>query len=206
MITNHILANELSKDHSYEARQTAVTNSPDAYRYFIYGNNLFNSRDYPTARNWYQRALAERNSSGAERYIDRYQSVRRDNSVPEATILTGVANIYPDAGILDQAEDHYRKALALEPEKPRWMNNLAYFLIANNRNIIEGLELADKALEMDPVNYIYLDTKGWGLFKQAKLGEAVEILEKAWNMRPVYNHELYIHLEEAKKSVRTAKT
>ena len=84
------------------------------------------------------------------------------------------------------------------------MNNLAYFLIDKDRNINEGLELVDKALKLNPDNYNYLDTKGWGLYKQGKYKEALEILQKSWDLRrekAVYNHEAFLHLEAAKKAV-----
>jgi hypothetical protein len=46
-----------------------------------------------------------------------------------------------------------------------------------------------------------LDTKGWGLYKQKKYKEALELLEKSWDLKPYYDHELYLHLEAAKKAV-----
>ena len=85
------------------------------------------------------------------------------------------------------------------------MNNLAWFLIDNDRNINEGLDLIDNALKLEPDNYIYLDTKGWGLFKQGKYQEALEFLDKSWALKPVYNHEVYLHLEAVKKAVASLK-
>ena len=81
------------------------------------------------------------------------------------------------------------------------MNNLAWLLIDKDRDVNKGLELADKALEMDPVNYSYLDTKGWGLYKQGKYKEALEILERSWELKPVYDHELFLHLEEVRNAI-----
>jgi hypothetical protein len=40
-----------------------------------------------------------------------------------------------------------------------------------------------------------------GLYKQGKDKEALELFEKRLELRPVYNHELYLHLEAAKKAV-----
>ena len=102
----------------------------------------------------------------------------------------------------------YRKALSVEPENPVKMNNLAYFLIDKDRNIKEGLELADKALGINPDNYVVLDSKGWGLYKQGKYQEALEILQKSWDIRrekAIYNHEAFLHLEAAKKAVANQK-
>ena len=79
------------------------------------------------------------------------------------------------------------------------LNYLAYFLIDKDRNINEGLELVDKALELSPDDYNYLNTKGWGFYKQGKNKEALELLEKAWKLKPIYNHDIYLHLEEVKK-------
>ena len=45
------------------------------------------------------------------------------------------------------------------------------------------MELVDKALELSPDNYNYLDTKGWGLYKQGKYQEAFDILQKSWDLR-----------------------
>jgi tetratricopeptide (TPR) repeat protein len=141
----------------------------------------------------------------ANSYIDKYISVRKENSIPEANILTYVAGIYSEAGILDKAEEFYRKAVLLEPENHVRMNNLAWFLIDNDLNINEGLELVDKAIKLNPDNYLYLDTKGWGLYKKGIYKEALEIIEKSWTLKPIYNHGIYLHLEEAKKAVSNQK-
>ena len=140
----------------------------------------------------------------AKRYIEKFKTIQGKNSVPEAGIMTDLANIYLEAGILDNAEDFYRQALSVEPENDVWINNLAYFLIDKDRNIKEGLEINDKALALNPENYNYLHTKGWGLYKQGEYQQALEILQKSWNIRrkqAVYDHEAYLHLEAAKKAV-----
>jgi tetratricopeptide (TPR) repeat protein len=59
----------------------------------------------------------------------------------------------------------------------------------------------DKALELSPYNYLYLDTKGWGLYKQGKYQEALAFLQKSWDLKPIYDHDVNLHLEAAKKAV-----
>ncbi|HUX58971.1 MAG TPA: hypothetical protein VMV77_18510 [Bacteroidales bacterium] len=63
------------------------------------------------------------------------------------------------------------------------------------------MDLIDKALVLSPDNYNYLHTKGWGLYKQGKYEEALAMLEKSWNLKPIYDHDIYLHLEEAKKAI-----
>jgi len=137
-------------------------------------------------------------------YIKKYIYLLKDLQITEATIDVNLANIYSQAGILDKAEGYYRQALSLEPENPNWMNVLAYFLIDKDLNINEGLELIDKALIKSPDKYNFLHAKGWGLYKQGKYQEALELLQKSWDLRmknAIYLHEAYLHLEAAKKAV-----
>jgi len=65
-----------------------------------------------------------------------------------------------------------------------------------------------------------MGTKGWGLFKEGKVREAVEILQKSWDIHripifynggarrssmdpqtPPYHHEIFLHLKEAKRAL-----
>jgi tetratricopeptide (TPR) repeat protein len=83
------------------------------------------------------------------------------------------------------------------------INSLAWFLIDKDRNIKEGIVLVEKALEVSPDDYSYLHTKGWGEYKQGNYEAALELLERSWENKPVYDHEIYLHLEEVKKAVTT---
>ena len=148
-------------------------------------------------------ALSEGRNKDANGYIEKFKTVSFDNSATEADIMTGIAGIYSEADFADKAEEFYRKALSLEPEDSERVNNLAWFLIDKDRNIKEGILLADKALKMNPEGYSYLHTKGWGEYKQGNYESALELLEKSWENKPAYDHEINLHLTEAKKAVTT---
>jgi tetratricopeptide (TPR) repeat protein len=150
-------------------------------------------------------SLTEGDTVSANDYIKRYISISKERIVSDAIIVNNLAMTYEDAGILNKAEEYYRKALSLDPGNPTRMNNLAWFLIDRDRNINEGMELIDKALAISPDKYTILDTKGWGLYKQSKYEEALKLIEKADSLEPVYDHELYLHLEAAKKAVASQK-
>lgn len=122
---------------------------------------------------------------------------------PRGLIASQIVFGLADIGKKDKAEEYYRKSLFLESDKPDRMNDLAFLLIDSERNISEGLDLAEKALELKPDNYAYLHTKGWGLYKQGAFQKALEILQKSWDLRrekAVYDHQAYLHLEAAKKA------
>ena len=146
-------------------------------------------------------ALTEGRIKDANDYIEKFKSVSSDNSAADAEIMTSLAGIYSEADLPDKAEEFYRKALSLEPENLERVNRLAWFLTDKDHNIKEGILLADKALKMNPDGYSYLHTKGWAEYKQGNYQAALELLEKSWENKPVYDHEIYLHLIEAKKAV-----
>ena len=150
-------------------------------------------------------SLTTRDTSEAKQYIDKFIKMSTDNLVPEINIKSQLAEIYSEAGLWNKAEYYYRQALTLNPENPRLMNYLAYFLIDNNLNVNEGLELINKALKANPDNYAFLSTKGWGLYKQGKYQDALEYLQKSDSLQPFYNHEIYLKLEAAKMAVANQK-
>ena len=172
--------------------------------------NLYNQAelDFPDSPNLiYTEAillLSEKDTIAANRKIERFITVCNNNSWSDVHVTSDVAEIYSEAHFLDKAEKFYRKALSLDPENPDCINHLAYFLIDNDRNITEGLNLINENLKMSHNNYEYLNTKGYGLFKQGQYKEALNVLEKSWELRKqfsYYNHDAFLHLEEAKRAV-----
>jgi tetratricopeptide (TPR) repeat protein len=139
-------------------------------------------------------SLTEGDEKKAKEYIDKYISIRKEQLASEAAIATSLGGIYEDARILDKAEEYYRQALSLQPENPDRYNELAWLLIDKDLNIAEGLKIIDKGLELNPNDYYSLDTKDCGLYKKGKYEEGLELIERAWNLKPVYDHEVYLHL------------
>ena len=168
-------------------------------------------KDFPDTRFLTYRqavlALSEGKKKEAGYYLEKFISILKESSASDASIKQDLAYIYNEGGILDKAENYYREALSLEPADWR-RNELAYFLIDNDKNIDEGLALADTVLKSAPDDFNYLDTKGWGLYKKGKNNEALEILQRSWDLRmknDLYYHEAFLHLEAAKKAVAELK-
>ncbi len=154
-------------------------------------------------------SLTSGDTIAANNISEKGLSLMKSLSMSEASIIATRASVCADAGLLDEAANYYRQALSFEPESPGRLNDLAYFLIDHDHNVRDGMELIEKALEIKPEHYIYLHTKGWGLYKLGKYKEALEILQKSWDLRrqfAVYDHEAYLHLEAAKKAVAGMKS
>lgn len=150
-------------------------------------------------------AFAEKDTAQAEIYIEKYRSALKEKaSVSEDSILNEIGMVYFDAGVMAKAEVCYRKALASDPGNPTRMHRLASFLIECNRSLEDVQGLMDKAMALarDKVYYYnYMDTKGWGLYKQGKFEEALKILQRAWDEAPFKLYAIKAHLEEVKKSM-----
>jgi AraC-like DNA-binding protein/tetratricopeptide (TPR) repeat protein len=152
---------------------------------------------------YWQRALLEftlGDTISAAREIEKCKYALKDLSRSEASIITNIAELYWEAGILNKAEEGYAEALSLAPDNPVLMNNLAKLLIDEELDIIKGLNIIENALKSEPDNYAFLDTKGWGLHKLGKSMEALEILKRSWDLKPAYDHSIFLHLEEVKKT------
>jgi AraC-like DNA-binding protein/tetratricopeptide (TPR) repeat protein len=153
-------------------------------------------------------SLTEGDMAASNRYIEKYRSIQKNNAISEADIITKLAEIYSEANFQDKSEDFYRRALSLEPDNPVRIKNLSYFLVDKERGINEGLALADTALKLKPDDFEFLHIKGWGLNKQGMHQQALELLQKSWNLRKqysVFDHTAYLHLEEVKKAMANTK-
>jgi tetratricopeptide (TPR) repeat protein len=153
-------------------------------------------------------SLSVGDTAETARLLDKARAYFKSNSLSEANIASVMANVFSDAGLMDESEEYFRAALSSEPENPVRLNDLANFLIDKERNLTEGMEYVEKALQSNPENYNFLHTKGWGLYKQGKYQEAMDLLQKSWDIRrekAIYDHEGYLHLEAAKKAVEGLK-
>jgi tetratricopeptide (TPR) repeat protein len=150
-------------------------------------------------------ALVKEDTINFDKYLKKAYRIAKENSWTDAGCAAQMATGFSEIGKKDMAEEYYREALSLEPGKPGRMNDLAFLLIDSERNLPEGVKLVEKALESNPDDYRYLDCKGWGLYKQKKYREALELLERSWKLKPVYKHEIFLHLEAAKKAVAAQK-
>ena len=149
-------------------------------------------------------SLSEGNTTASDRYIEEYQYYLKKDGVSEADIATKLAEMYSEAGLNLNAEDNYRRALSLEPDNIVRIKNLSDFLIDKEVNINEGVDFADAGLKTNPEDFDFLHIKGWGKYKQGDQKQALELLQKSWDLRnqySVYNHTAFLHLEEVKKAV-----
>jgi tetratricopeptide (TPR) repeat protein len=80
-------------------------------------------------RNQATLALSEGDTAAANKYIEKFISLLKENSSSEADIMNGLALMHCGAGNLDKAEEYYNKALSLEPDNTNRINTLPISLL-----------------------------------------------------------------------------
>ena len=90
-----------------------------------------------------------------------------------------MATAYEAGGKLVEAERELRKLMADDPLNANALNSLSYLLADRSTRLPEAVELAQRAVTIEPDNPSYLDTLGWALFKQGKADEADVPLARA---------------------------
>jgi len=148
-------------------------------------------------------ALSHGEVDKANEIITEYKSIRHNVlHCTEAMVATGLGEIYSNANMLEDAEIHYRETLELEPDNLYRVVNFSWFLVDNDIDIEEGLQLTERILALYPEYWPSLDTKGWALYKQGKFEEALSVLKDAWEHKTVYSHSLYLHIQEVEKTLK----
>jgi tetratricopeptide (TPR) repeat protein len=90
-----------------------------------------------------------------------------------------LTNFYEQAGRVADAERQLRRMIERDPLDSNALNYLGYLLADRTDRFTEAVDLIERALRVEPGNPAYLDSLGWALFKQGKLGDAAEPLAKA---------------------------
>ena len=66
----------------------------------------------------------------------------------------------------------YDKALKIDPSYAPVLNNYAYYLSEEGKQLKKARSMSKKTIEAEPDNATYLDTYGWILHLLGKIGRA----------------------------------
>lgn len=106
-----------------------------------------------------------------------------------------------DSGEQGRAVPLLEAALALDGDSPDLQNGVAYALAEAGVELDRAEALVDDALESDPTNPDYLDTKGWVLCRRGEVGPGLEWIEKASEASDGGVEEIEQHLQDCSDPV-----
>ncbi len=96
-----------------------------------------------------------------------------DDTVAKVSAYSSMGDMHYMLGEKEKAYKAYDAALKIDPRYAPVLNNYAYYLSLEGRNLKKAYNMSSIAVEQEPDNSTYLDTLGWilylrGLPKEAK--------------------------------------
>lgn len=166
-----------------KAMEKLGDNTPQALL-TVYGAATLMDGDYEKARGAYQRQLdlilpGALISDSAAVVLAKAASLDYES-------LMRLANIFAMTGDCSSKMDDYPDAIrayevcvSLDPSNLMSLNNYAYFLALERRDLDKAEEYSRKTVDAVPDNPTYLDTLAWILYLKGQYAEALDLQERA---------------------------
>lgn len=102
---------------------------------------------------------------------------------------------------MKQCYKAYDKSLRYDPDNAMVLNNYAYFLSLEERDLEKALTMASRATALTDNNPTYLDTHAWVLFKLGRVDEARKIMQQAVALDAQQSAALLVHYGDILKAL-----
>ncbi len=126
--------------------------------------------------------------ASAEQYMGRMKDARRtlDRALRTAAtdslrseIHGAIGTLWHEEGNNRKTFDAYDKALAYDSNNALVLNNYAYFLAVEGRELDRALGMASRAVRLKENDATFLDTYAWVLYKLGNFAEAKKVMQQA---------------------------
>lgn len=118
-------------------------------------------------------------------------------------ILFSYAVLYHEMGDEEKSIEIMQRLIGVNPQHAEALNFIAFSLAEDARDLERALLLANRALQVQPENGFYLDTRGWIYFKMNRVKDAVKDLERAVDLSKgdpeISEHLADVYLKTARK-------
>ena len=115
------------------------------------------------------------------------------NDVDKATLYNLRGDFHHTLGQTDLMYADYDSTLIYDPENISVLNNYAYYMSLQDRDLKKALSMSAKTLEAEPFSATFLDTYAWILFRMKRYTESLQYIEKALRYLDTDNPEIYEH-------------
>jgi tetratricopeptide (TPR) repeat protein len=106
--------------------------------------------------------------------------------LPDVDPVIALVKLQREIGDCEQSLVTLEYAFQEHPNDICLGNELAFEYAEQNINLDKALKLAEQSLSYQPDNSLFLDTKGWVLFKMGKKEDAVNQIQRALTLNPKY--------------------
>lgn len=115
------------------------------------------------------------------------------NQQLEMMTLGQLADTYYQLDEKNLAFETYSKVLEINPNNEHILNNYAYFLSLEKKELEKALSMSEKLVKRFPENATYLDTHAWVLFQLGRFEAAKQYMEKALQFESEPSGVMYEH-------------
>lgn len=121
------------------------------------------------------------NNDAALDALRRGIGVVNDESEPAivSDLYSIMGNILNEKGLKQQAYEAFDSCLKWKSDNIECLNNYAYYLSVENKELDKAAEMSYKTIKAEPRNASYLDTYAWILFRQERYAEAKIYIDQA---------------------------
>ena len=162
---------------------------------------------------YYYLGLAYYQKEDSDKALEVFQKgVRQVNEKSDKSIVSDfyaiLGDIYHTKEMSAEAYAAYDSSLVYNPNNIGTLNNYAYYLSVERKNLDKAEEMSYRTVKAEPENATYLDTYAWILFEKGRYTEARIYIEQALKnggetSRVIVEHcgDIYYKLGEEKKAL-----
>lgn len=96
-----------------------------------------------------------------------------------SSLWGSIGDLYHEIGQMDKVYDCYETAIKYNPQNYNILNNYAYYLSEENRDLTKAEQMSLKVVQKEPKNPTYLDTYAWILYLEGSYPLAIFYQEQA---------------------------
>ena len=173
----------------------ALEYNPEAMEFYYYlGLAYYQKEDSNKALEVFQKGVRQVNEKSDKSIVSDFYAILGD--------------IYHTKGMSAEAYAAYDSSLVYNPNNIGTLNNYAYYLSVERKNLDKAEEMSYRTVKAEPENATYLDTYAWILFEKGRYTEARIYIEQALKnggetSRVIVEHcgDIYYKLGEEKKAL-----
>lgn len=146
--------------------EPGIEATPDALEFYYYLAIAYNQAEKPdSVISICTRALEHKTADGKKEIVSEFYSILGD--------------MYHTQKQMKEAYAAYDSALLYNPSNIGALNNYAYYLSVERRDLDKAEEMSYKTVKAEPNNATYLDTYAWILFEKGNYAEARIYIDNA---------------------------
>lgn len=136
---------------------------------------------------------------GKKDYTEALNALKKGLTIPgqnpEVTkqFYITIAEAWYKTGEKEEAFKSFEQLLVLDPENAIVLNNYAYYLSLEDRELDKALAMIEKCIGVEKENPTYLDTYAWVLFKRKDYKKALDAIEKVMKLEQDHSGEVIEH-------------